>query len=114
MSKFSAEEFSQMMDYDVVSRGACIEIQFEVEGSDEYNGCWMGKMPDAEKNSLEETYWYGLVKDGSQAYSYPQKEEFLQAKIFNGKSILEIWDTIDIWPIDGCDVEERLPVLLGF
>lgn len=39
MSKFSAEEFSQMMDYDVVSRGACIEIQFEMEESDEYNGC---------------------------------------------------------------------------
>lgn len=113
MSKISLDEFSRMLDYDVVNRNACIEIEFEVDNNSEYNSCWLGKMPDRYKDCKVATYWYGLVPDGSQAYDYPTKDEFLNAKVFKGQSIIDIWDTVTLFSIDGCDVEYRLPHLLG-
>ena len=85
----------------------CIEIEFSVKGCPKYRSCCMGKMPDKE-NEEKELYWYGLVPDGSEAYDYDNFEDFSAAPIFNGKSLEEIWDKVEVLSIDGCDPQERL------
>jgi len=94
MSKISLKEFKKMMLYDVVEKNSCIEVNFCVDDCMEYDDCWLGKMPDLQKK--QSIYWYGLVKDGSQAYDYNSLEEFLKVKIFNGKNIVEIWESITL------------------
>ncbi|MBQ4584711.1 MAG: hypothetical protein IJA82_00725 [Clostridia bacterium] len=89
----------------------CIEIEFSIKGYPKYQFCWMGKMPDKE-NTEKELYWYGLTSDGSEAYDYDNFQDFYSAPIFDGKSIKEIWDKVDLLSIDGCDPKERLAVYL--
>jgi hypothetical protein len=110
MAKIDFSEFKSMMLYDISKNQSCIEVKFCVDMSDIYKKSWLGKMLD--KDSHEPIYWYGLVEDGSQAYDYKSFEQFSDAKVFNGKSIKEIWDSISILGIDACDVEDRLPFYL--
>ena len=93
------EWFQKLMSFETQER-LCIEIFFVVQGSDKFDSCWMGKMPD--KQTKKDTFWYGLTPDGKNAYDYPTFEEFSSADIFDGKSLLEIWDSIVIEAINGC------------
>lgn len=86
----------------------CIEIEFLLKEETEYQTCWMGKMPDKEK----ELFWYGLVPDGSEAYDYDSFQSFSSAPVFNGKSLKEIWEKLEIVSIDGCDPEDRIKAYL--
>ena len=90
---------------------SCIEIEFLVKGHPKYQTCWMGKTPD-KTNKEKDSYWYGLVPDGSGAYDYDNFEEFSSAPVFEGKSLKEMWPHIEILFIDGCDPEERIFVYL--
>ncbi len=85
----------------------CIEIEFLVRGYPKYQSCWMGKMPDKE-NKEKELFWYGLVPDGSEAYDYDSFQGFSSAPVFDGKSLKEIWEKVEIVSIDGCDPKDRL------
>ena len=104
------EQFEKMMLHDVEKNNSCIEIQFSVNHMPEYSSCWLGKMPDLEIKKA--VYWFGLVEDGSQAYEYYSIREFTDAKIFYGKNIKEIWNSITLLSIDGCDVEYRIKYYL--
>lgn len=85
----------------------CIEIEFSVKNHPKYLSCWMGKMPD--KNDKErELYWYGLTADGSESYDFYNFEDFACATVFDGKSLEQIFSSIEINSIDGCDPTERL------
>jgi len=77
------------------------ETCFSVIGSDEYSWCYLGYLPEYEK-----PYWFGLVPDGSQAYDFSNAEELVNAKVFNRKSLKEIWDDINIHAIGGVDISE--------
>ena len=85
----------------------CIEIEFVVKGHPKYQSCWMGKSPDKE-NRENDIYWYGLVPDGSESYDYDNFKDFSHSTVFDGKSLKEILNKVEIWSIDGCDPEERL------
>jgi len=111
MYKISIDQFVKMLSFDVVKCHACIEIEFIIDGDKTYDSCYLGKT--VEKDTNNAVYWYGLVPDGSQAYDYYSFEAFVNALIFHGKSIKEIWDSVTLVSIDACRVEERLPFYLG-
>ncbi len=89
----------------------CIEIDFTVRGFLNYKYCWMGKMPDqSDKN--KELYWFGLAEDGSKAHDFDNFFTFSTAPIFDGKSLKDVWDNVELFSIDGCDPEERIQAYL--
>lgn len=65
----------------------------------------MGKTPDKDIKD-KEIYWFGLAEDGSKAYDYDNFADFSSAPVFNGKSLKDIWDNVEVFTIDGCDPEE--------
>jgi len=108
MAKISFKDFEKIMLYDISKiPGSCIEIDFDVQGSLKYQGSWLGKMINNDTN--KEDYWFGLVPDGSEAYEFTNFGDFTNAKIFDGKSLKEIWSVISIVTIDGVDAHEMLP-----
>jgi len=111
MSKISFEQFVKMMEYDVASNYACIEAEFCIGDDDTYGSCWLGKTIDQDNGKA--VFWYGFVSDGSQAYDFETMDEFLNATIFDGKSIQELWDMVTLYNIDGCDVKERVMFYLN-
>ncbi|MCH5352393.1 MAG: hypothetical protein J1E06_02880 [Acutalibacter sp.] len=90
---------------------SCIEIDFCVAGFPDYQNCWMGKMPDHLDKS-KEVYWFGLVPDGSQAYDFDNYSDFANAPVFDGKSLKQVWDRVELFSIDGCDPERRIKDLV--
>ena len=82
----------------------CLEIEFSVNGSDKFDNCWMGKLFD--KKTKKDVYWFGLTADGSNAFDYPTFEEFASAKVFDGKSLAQIWEEVTVLTVDGCDPED--------
>lgn len=102
-------DISKLFSVDLEGR-FCIEIEFSVKDVSKYQSCWMGKSPDEINN---EKYWFGLVPDGSEAYSYKSFKEFASAPVFDGKTLKEIWDNVELWSLDGCDPEERIRVYIG-
>ncbi len=111
MDKITFDEFEHMMGYDITENQRCIEIEFSIDGINEYHSSWLGKMED--KETKKALYWFGLTEDGSQAYDYESFEEFVNAKVFYGKSIKEMWQSISLRSIDACNVHDRLPFYLG-
>ena len=89
----------------------CVEVLFSVYGNPKYDCCWMGKLPD--KKNGRDVYWFGLTADGKNAFDYPSFEEFSTAKVFDGKSLSEIWNTVTVEEIDGCEPMERLSAYIG-
>ena len=89
----------------------CIEIFFIVKGSAKFDCCWMGKLPDQE--AKRDAFWFGLTPDGKNAYDYPTFEAFSSADVFDGKSLLEIWDDIIVENINGCDPTEMMEMYLS-
>lgn len=97
----------------------CIEIEFNIVGFEKYQYCWMGKMPDqtkkklfwpllSKRKALRDIYWFGLAADGTAAYDYDNFQDFATAPVFDGKSLEEIWENVELLSIDGCDPEERM------
>lgn len=111
MNKITFEEFCCVMSFDITNNRACIEIEFCIDGYKDYQCSWLGKMLDDEDEKV--IYWFGLTEDGSQGYDFKLFDQFLNAKVFHGKSIKEIWDLVTILSIDACNIEERLPFYLG-
>ncbi len=103
----SFDDITKLFSFDLEGKW-CIEIEFLVQGYPKYQSCWMGKTPNKEK----EIYWYGLVPDCSEAYDYDNFGDFSTAQVFNGKSLKQVWNTVRLLSIDGCNPEERLPTYL--
>ncbi len=111
MEKISFEDFKKIMSYDITKKQTCIEIHFCVDNYDVYQTSWLGKMLDRITNKV--IYWFGLTEDGSQAYDFDSFEEFVNAKVFYGKSLKEIWNSVSLISIDASDVQESLEFYLG-
>ena len=77
-----------------------IEICFSINGIPEYDDCWMGKMPDSDYPA-KDSFWYGLVHDGSQAYDYDNLDDFLSAPVFHGQSLQQVWKNVTLQTING-------------
>ena len=93
-----------------VGQNACIEIEFMLSNNHKFRQCWMGKLYDKEMD--REVYWFGLTKDGMNAYDYISFEEMSQATVFDENSLKDVWDGIEIISIDGCEPEERVKYYL--
>ena len=114
MNKISFENFERVMTYNFNKNKKwepCIEVYFSVDGDMDYQDSWLGKLID--RDTKKSVYWFGLVEDGSEAYDFDSFEEFSNAKVFKGKSIKEIWDSITIDALSGGEVEEMLPFYLS-
>lgn len=96
------EQFKKMM-FSKLDTDTCIEILFVVSGNEKYDNCWMGKI-----HSKTDVYWYGLTADGTNAFEYEEFENFATNKVFDGKSLVEVWEDVEILEIDGCDPMERI------
>ena len=70
------------------------------------------KAVSSQPKTKKDVFWFGLTPDGDNAYDYPTFEEFSFAKIFDGKSLMEIWDNIVIEEINGCDPMEMVEMYL--
>lgn len=106
----SFADITKLFSFDTEGK-MCIEVEFRVEGEPEYASCWMGKMPD-DDNEGQELYWYGLKPDGSAGYDYGDPDAFFAAPVFDGRSLKEIWEKVEILSIDGMDPEERIRVYI--
>lgn len=93
MSKIKLEDLIEVLSSDVIRNHSCIEMNFFIDNDDEYKNCWLGKKPHNDDPN-KEVYWYGLVKDGSQAYSYESLEDILNSEVFHGKSLYDIIEKI--------------------
>ena len=105
MAKLKLQDLITILNRDVLKSNSCIEMNFCIDNDTKYDDCWLGKMPD-KKNIGKELYWYGLVADGSQAYEYNKLEDFLNAKVFNGKSLYDVIEKITWFSLDGSSIEE--------
>lgn len=111
MPKITVDQFKKIMKYDVISSHTCIEINFCIDDDVEYASYWTGKLPSREE-APRDVYWYGLVSDGSQAFSFNSLEELLNATVFRGCCIIDLWERVTIDTIDNLNVEYRLPYYL--
>jgi hypothetical protein len=107
LAKIKLQDLMKILNSDVIKYNSCIEMNFCIDNDAEYWDCWLGKMPY--KESGTEVYWFGLVPNGSQAYDYAKLEDFLNVKVFRGKSLLDVFEKITWYSLDGCSIEERLP-----
>lgn len=94
-----------------LGKTACIEIEFNLSNIDKFCLCWMGKLYD--KEIEQEAYWFGLTEDGMNAYDYTSFEEMSQATVFDGKSLIDVWDDVEIISVDGCEPKERVEYYKG-
>lgn len=53
------------------------------------------------KNIPGNLYWFGLTKDGQNAYDFYSFEKMSEAKVFDGKNLKEIRDSVEIFNILG-------------
>ena len=111
MEKLTFAEFQGVMRHDLLEIGECIEAEFCVDGCAEYKAANLGKTIDRYTN--KEIYWFGLTEDGLQAYDFNSFEDFSNAKVFHGKDLKGIWESVSFYSIDACEVQERLPFYLG-
>ncbi len=73
------------------------ENNFYIEGSDKYDDCWIGFSENGDRKS----YWFGLNSGEENAYEYKTADEILNAKVFDGKSMHELWDKVYFCSING-------------
>ena len=98
--KISFDDFTNQLS----KNWNCLEVWFCVDNFPDYWNCWLGKMVERETGSI--IYWYGLVEDGSQAYDFPAIDKFINAKVFQGKSIKDIWDLVSFYSFNGGSADD--------
>lgn len=103
-------QLAKIFEKDTGRGQRCLEIEFFLRDSEVFDRCFMGKMYDPKRQA--DVCWYGLTPDGKNAYDYPNFAELAAAPVFEGKSLEELWERIEIWAIDGCEPAERLEELL--
>lgn len=109
--RLSKEQFLFLFSESIVFKGAYTEISFQVADDPDYTECWMGKMP-APDGRQEDIYWYCLKTDGSEGYYYTSLHKLLEAKVFHGKTIVEIIGSIFWESLEGSPFEELLSYYL--
>lgn len=87
------------------------EIEFCVDKSERFSFCCMGLMSD--EKTGEGIYWFGLTADGSYAFDFPTFEEFSSAKVFDGRSLFEVWDDVILISVNSCPPEDMIEMYLS-
>jgi len=84
LDKIRLDDLIKILSNNVIRYNSFIEMHFCIDNDTEYKDCWIKKVPNR-YTPRKEIYWYGLVRDGSEAYDYDKLEDILNAKVFNGK-----------------------------
>lgn len=77
------------------------ENNFYIENDDVFDDCWIGFAPDCEN-----PYWFGLTADGKNACDFKTVDEILNAKVFNGKSMYELWNKVYFYTVNGIEAKD--------
>lgn len=94
---FMRENFPVRYDYfrkRLIEKDGVWEINFSISGLEDFQDCWMCYSED------EDCYWFGL-SEVKQSYNYKTAEEILNAKVFDGKSMCELWDKVEFYTVNG-------------
>lgn len=75
------------------------ENNFEIVDNNKFDDCWIGYSENFNE------YWFGLP-DGNNDYDYKTAEEILNAPVFNGKSMHELWNKVRFYSINGLGTED--------
>lgn len=87
----------------------CHEVLFLVEGYSKYQHSWLG----ATNRNSTLSYWLGLTPDSTEAYNFSSFDEMVNAPVFEGKSLKEIWDKVDILSFDALEPDYIIPLYLN-
>ena len=74
---------------------------FYIEDNDKYDDCRIGFNDDYDK-----PYWFGLTPDGNNAYKFKTADEILSAKVFDGKSLKDLWSRVYFYSLNGMDPKD--------
>ena len=66
-----------------------------------------------DKNTGKVGYWFGLTQDGKNAFEFSTFDEFSNAKVFDGRSLVEVWENVTLLEINACDAGEMLNLYLS-
>lgn len=85
--------------YEIFKKYGFLKSTFRLKNSKKFQNVWFGVMSNPYKNS-ELTYWFNCNEDNLK-YEFPSVDEFVNAKIFDEKSLKDIWENIEIISLDG-------------
>lgn len=91
------EIFRQML----IDGDQVYECQFYIEDNNKFEDCWIGFNAD-----YDEPYWFGLPFDEKNDYDYKTADEILNAKVFDGKSLKDLWDQVYFYSINGISAND--------
>lgn len=74
------------------------------KGLNKFQNIWFGVMQNPNKSN-ELTYWFGSEENNSSC-NFSTLDDFVNAQIFDGKSLKEIWDSVELTSLDGLDPNE--------
>lgn len=77
------------------------ENHFCIEDNDKYDDCWIGFNDDYDK-----PYWFGLTPDGNNAYEFKTADEILNAKVFGGESLKDLWTHVYFYSLNGLNAKD--------
>ena len=75
----------------LINRDSVWEINFSISGLEDFQNCWMGCNVD------NDGYWLAVIDT---EYFYETADEVLNAKVFDGKSMCELWDKVEFFTIN--------------
>lgn len=80
----------------LIEKDSVWEINFSIIGNEDYQDVWMGYCDE------HKLYWFSRMKGAEEnGYDFETADELLNAKVFNGKSMAELWDKIEFDSING-------------
>ena len=74
----------------LIKKDSVCEINFNIIGDEDYQDIWMGYCDE------HKLYWFSKMKGAEEnGYDFETADELLNAKVFNGKSMTELWDKVE-------------------
>ncbi len=93
------ENFPIKYDYfreRLIAKDGVYEINFHITDNEDYQDVWMGYCNEHKE------YWFGRIKGSEEnGYDFETADELLNAKVFDGKSMVELWDKAEFDLING-------------
>lgn len=86
------------------------EMSFSVKNHENYKHCWLG----VAIKHYELIFWLGLAEDDRGYFEFKSLDVMINATVFNGSSLKELWNDIEIGSIDGVCEEDYTPEECSF
>ncbi len=89
--------------YEIFEKYGFSDSTLRIKNSKKFQNVWFGVMGDPHDNSL--IYWCSSEEDNF-SYDFPSLDAFVNAKIFDGNSLKDIWNNIELTCLDCISPEE--------